>query len=195
MYNCIAWAMGITNKWIDPPESTSKIDNLCKERLLIPILKVLTGTGKGYGFQICQVTDPSCTIRWYYLTSNNEYTHADRYNMSLSSWESKLGEEFRMIHNEKGLEDTVNQMSAYGTVVRFYKKTVPMADLSAISVKTDDEVQKMLMLRTNSLKESYARVDSVFEGLFNAWKGIWYSGAMKFQQRYGTSEENLYFSC
>ncbi len=29
-YNCIAWALGITTEWVDPPESQADFTQLCK---------------------------------------------------------------------------------------------------------------------------------------------------------------------
>lgn len=88
------------------------------------------GAGRIFDLQKCKESDANCSVRWYYSVTSAAWTHGDRYNSSLQSWESKLGGDIRTIHNADGLEDG-DTPSIYGNVKRFHRKTYfPFAEKS-----------------------------------------------------------------
>lgn len=160
-YNCIAWTVGITNRWLWPGSSLAHFDTFYR----------------GYGF----VRSGSGPIAvWGHSTSG--MTHG-----SISGpghgprWESKCGGDLRIQH---GLNELSG--SLYGRVLAFYSKGRTLsAPFTAIAEDIMKEkharsylsaVQKQLLHRQQS--EIPAEVRTAFDTAFRAWKDSWFRGGL-----------------
>lgn len=136
-----------------------------------------------WGLRRCDKEDPNCSVRWYFCSRDGTYTHADRYNYSLESWESKIGENIRLIHNNGGLEDDDFEHAYYGKVVSYYKRVSSEVNLERLLVQVDPAIQPKLSDRANSENRAYPAVSEVFEHFYNGWRNTWFKGEMKHKQR------------
>jgi hypothetical protein len=160
-YNCIAWTVGITNRWIWPGSSLVHFDTFYR----------------GYGF--AQSSNGPIAV-WGHSSSG--MTHG-----SISGpghgprWESKCGGDLRIQH---GLNELAGGL--YGRVLAFYSKgrTLP-APLVAIAEDVMKEklaksylsaAQKQLLHKQQA--EVPARVRTAFDAAFSAWKDTWFSGGL-----------------
>lgn len=92
-YNCIAWALGFTDRWINPPAGQSDFEKLF---LASPLYSKVLPAGDG-----------GASSDGYKLSA---MTHASR--LHAGSWTSKLGASFRITHNRSGVTGAV-----YGQIV------------------------------------------------------------------------------
>lgn len=88
VYNCIAWALGYTDRWINPPEKQADFEALF---LSSPLYS-----------KVLPAEDSTATSDGYKL---GVMTHASRFFNG--SWSSKLGESFRITHNRKGVTGNI----------------------------------------------------------------------------------------
>lgn len=187
-YNCVAWAFGIIDDWIDPPDPRPEFLSLCMLFSLCRTLaktEGLTHVGKTPGLRQCEPNDPELTVRWY--RTPTESTHADLYNSNHSSWESKMGVGIRMLHSANGLEDkSPTETSEFGNVTHHFCPTShdpATIKPEAMSVKANSDMQQTLVLRVQSLNSAFPGIEETFRHLFDGWKQIWFSGSRSHSQR------------
>jgi hypothetical protein len=160
-YNCIAWTVGITNRWLWPGGSLAHFDAFYR----------------GYGFAR---SGNGPIAAWG--SSTAAMTHG-----SISGpghgprWESKCGKDLRIQH---GLNELVGGL--YGRVLAFYSKgralPAPFAAIAEDIVKEKlsrsylTAPQRQLLQRQEA--EVPADVRTAFEAAFNAWKETWFSGGL-----------------
>jgi len=92
-YNCIAWALGYTDRWINPPADLGDFEKLF---LASPLYT-----------NVLPAEDSRASADGYRLSA---MTHASRFHGG--SWTSKLGASFRITHNRKGVTGAL-----YGQIV------------------------------------------------------------------------------
>lgn len=160
-YNCIAWTVGITNRWVWPGSSLGHFDTFYR----------------GYGF-VRSGNGPIAV--WGRSTSG--MTHG-----SISGpghgprWESKCGGDLRIQH---GLNELTG--SLYGRVLAFYSKgrslpapfTAIAEDImrekhakSYLSASQRQFLHKQLSEIPNDLRTAFATA-------FKAWKDSWFRGGL-----------------
>jgi len=160
-YNCIAWTVGVTTRWLWPGSSLAHFDTFYR----------------GYGF-VRSGNGPIAA--WGHSTS--AMTHG-----SISGpghgprWESKCGGDLRIQH---GLNELTGGL--YGRVLAFYSKgrtlPAPFAALSEDGMKEKhaksylSATQKQLLHKQQA--EIPARVRTAFDTAFSAWKDSWFSGGL-----------------
>lgn len=160
-YNCIAWTVGITNRWLWPGNSLTHFDTFFR----------------GFGY-VRLGNGPIAA--WGHSTSG--MTHG-----SISGpghgprWESKCGGDLRIQH---GLNELTGGL--YGRVLAFYStKRSLSAPFAAIAEDVMKEkltksylsaAQKQLLHKQQ--EEISASVRPAFDTAFSAWKGTWFSGGL-----------------
>jgi hypothetical protein len=160
-YNCIAWTVGITNRWIWPGGALAHFDTFYR----------------GYGFAR---SSNGPIAAWGHSTS--AMTHGSVSGPGHGPrWESKCGQDLRIQH---GLNELVGGL--YGRVLAFYSKgrTLP-APFAAVAEDVMNEKlarsylsasQKRLLQKQTV--EIPAEVRAGFEAAFRAWKDSWFSGGL-----------------
>ena len=111
-YNCIAWSVGVTNKWLWPGDNQTIFDKFYLSYGYVPL-----GVGE----------DPSRAEVAYWETRGGASTHGCR-RVAGDVWESKLGSSLRILHALKDLEG-----STYGYVAKYYRKATTK-ELEALGV-------------------------------------------------------------
>ncbi len=161
VYNCIAWTVGYTDRWLWPGSSISNFDSFYK----------------GFGF-VRGRDGPVAS--WGHSTSNMTHgciagpSHGPR-------WESKCWGDLRIQH---GLNELVG--SSYGRVVAFYRRsrlvddpytTIMEADMNERTPKSSLTVAQKKVLREQRGGVP-ADLQAAFDAAFNAWKDTWFSGGL-----------------
>ncbi|KAF3129164.1 hypothetical protein TWF703_009008 [Orbilia oligospora] len=173
-YNCICWFLQLPFnyqgqhfpvQWVDPPVGAAQRDQYLAAARLVP----------------CDYEDFDRVARLY-ERHPTRYLHGDRWNTASGSWESKMGALVRMLHQESGLSDDGIFESFYGNP-SFWCKRAPGAaaasvDPSTMSVEASDDQESIDRIAhfANSLDGSFPRTATVFDTLFAAWKGTWFTG-------------------
>jgi hypothetical protein len=168
-YNCIAWTVGFTDRWLWPGGSLAHFDTFYR----------------GYGY-VRSGDGPIAA--WGHSAAN--MTHG-----SISGpghgprWESKCGPDLRIQH---GLNELAG--STYGRVVAFYRRSRILPDIfsplaegvmkekspkgspSPKGKKTmREEEAKVLREQVRAIP---AEVRAAFEAAFDAWKRKWFEGGL-----------------
>jgi hypothetical protein len=160
-YNCIAWTVRISNRWLWPGSSLAHFDTFYR----------------GYGF-VRSGNGPIAV--WGHSTSG--MTHG-----SISGpghgprWESKTRGDLRIQH---GLNELTG--SLYGRVLAFYSKgrtlSAPVAAIVEDVMKEKhaksylSSAQKQLLHKQQA--EIPAGVRTAFDTAFSAWKDTWFRGGL-----------------
>jgi hypothetical protein len=160
-YNCIAWTVGITNRWLWPGASLAHFDTFYG----------------GYGFAR---SGSGPIAAWGPSTS--AMTHGSVSGPGHGPrWESKCGGDLRIQH---GLNELVGGL--YGHVIAFYTKvrTLP-APFAAIAEDVMSERLPKSYLSANQKQqlqkeesEIPAKTRAAFETAFKAWKESWFRGGL-----------------
>jgi hypothetical protein len=160
-YNCIAWTVGFTDRWLWPGNSLAEFDTFYK----------------GFGFT--RAGDGPVAV-WGHAAS--QMTHGCISGPSHGPrWESKCGGDLRIQH---GLDEL--KSSLYGRVVAFYRES---RLLQAVFVPLVEESMKdktvksyLTAAQKRTLREQRNRVpaelQSAFQRAFSAWKGTWFRGGL-----------------
>ena len=160
-YNCIAWTVGITNRWLWPGSSLAHFDTFYR----------------GYGF-VRSGNGPIAV--WGHSTSG--MTHGSVSGPGHGPrWESKCGQDLRIQH---GLNELTGGL--YGRVLGFYirSRTLP-APLAVVAEDVMKEklaksylsaAQKQILQKRQA--EISPRLRTAFDTAFSAWKDTWFSGGL-----------------
>ena len=161
VYNCIAWTVGITTRWIWPGRALANFDTFYK------------------GFGLIRSGDgPVAT--WGHST-----THMTHGSVSGAGhgprWESKCGGDLRIQH---GLGELVGSM--YGRVLAFYRRarTVSAANEAVAEEIMTEKTAKSYLSATQrkALADVRARVPAdlraAYDRAFAAWKATWFRGGL-----------------
>jgi len=161
VYNCLAWTLGVVDRWLWPGSSINDFDALY------------------HGFGYVRANDGPIAV-WGHSTSNMTHGcisgagHGPR-------WESKCGGDLRIQH---GLNELAG--GSYGRVLAFYRRNrlleapyealleTSMKDKSRKSFLSSSE-RKLLSANLSSVPENVRRA---FESTFSAWKESWFQGGL-----------------
>ena len=109
-YNCIAWAVGLTNQWVEPGD----LNNLAEYLGNRGYVAVAAGAADA------DIDAPGKSA--HYITHvYKRYTDERVPGMPVELWESKMSEGIRMTHNRRGLTNGTGH-SNYGDIVGSFKK-------------------------------------------------------------------------
>lgn len=107
VYNCIAFSLGITNKWINPPQPLSAFQELYQDPPYNHPVVVTGGATAGIDGWATPAIGPEI----------KSMTHGSKKStVKTGLWESKLGKSFRITHGRNELVSSV-----YGRVVTSFK--------------------------------------------------------------------------
>lgn len=152
VYNCLAWTLGITDRWIWPGASAADFDRLYGQ---YGYRRANNGPIAAWGQTQSQMTH-GCI---------SGSSHGPR-------WESKLGRLLRIQHGLSELEG-----AAYGKVQFFYDKSLaavpPSSNRTATlmdELRLTDADQQALAAEINEIVPSLLKR---FEKLYAAWQKTW----------------------
>ncbi len=164
-YNCIAWSLGLDDRWINPNSPLSAFKTQYEtwgqkpESALFPSADI-----DAWGTSTYNATHGSKTYAGQYL------------GISSGLWESKLGQSLRITHGRRGLNSTV-----YGRILASF--TPGFAFLSE-EVRTLSHVKPLyemnMSILKNQLKKIPKKTRSEFENAFYNWQETWFTGDYKF---------------
>jgi hypothetical protein len=101
VYNCIAWALGYDDRWINPPNNIADFNAL-----------FLGDHPAGYTEILSAASDDAIGDGWGIDT--NDMQHGSR--IVDGNWESKLGPSYRITHNRDGVRGDI-----YGDILVSYR--------------------------------------------------------------------------
>jgi hypothetical protein len=161
IYNCIAWTVGLTDRWLWPGSSILNFDAFYK----------------GFGF--VRAGDGPIAA-WGHSSSN--MTHGSTSGPGYGPrWESKCGPDLRIQH---GLDELAG--SGYGRVVAFYRKSLfsgnGFVSLLEKVMKQKAPKSHLSSAEKKALGEQVKRVPAEmrasFERAFGAWKDSWFRAGL-----------------
>lgn len=153
-YNCIAWSLGITNRWINPPQPLSAFE----------ALYALYGYVPTHG-------SPAIIDGW---RSYGEMTHGSRVSAMVGLWESKLGASLRITHARDGVRGDL-----YGEIVVSFTSATGKGVSSMLhgDVRLSEFEEARLQHEVGAVADGAA---ADFERDFRAWRATWHTGSNAF---------------
>ena len=161
VYNCIAWTVGVTNRWLWPGGSLANFDMFYR----------------GFGF--VRAGDGPVAA-WGHSTTN--MTHGSVSGPGHGPrWESKCGGDLRIQH---GLDELVG--SSYGRVAAFYRRgrsTTAANESLAEEIMAEKVVKSyMTAAQRKAFVEDRERIPAElragYDRAFAAWKATWFGGGL-----------------
>lgn len=165
-YNCIAWSLGISWRWINPPKNIYDFEYLYNnaKKLENAIYNYSTGSiysnADIFGFGI----------------SSADMKHASIY-YSGNMYESKLGQDFRITHDKYGIEGGI-----YGYISiafdRSYMRNITPEKIAGLKelARLVEEENVISEDEKENIRLIVSKLDvnrSKFDNLFAAWKSDW----------------------
>ena len=153
-YNCIAWTVGVTNRWIWPGDSIGDFDKFYELRGYArssngPIAAWATGTGGSKMTHSC-VSGPA---------------HGSR-------WESKCGGDLRIQH---GLDELTGPL--YGKVIAFYNRDYKLLEEIEIYAGASQKMGTTKAYQKSCLNSAVKQIDgrtvTEFEARYASWEKTW----------------------
>lgn len=156
-YNCIAWTLGITNRWINPKHSLQAWDNF-------------------YALNQYIRADAGEIAIW---KTPAAFTHGCVANAAQGfNWESKCGPNLRILHQlPEMVGDTYGNVYAYYTRMTDLVCTAPRGFITEKPTSLMDDQQKALKIK-NAVSNIPAALREAFLTQFEAWKATWFVGDM-----------------
>jgi hypothetical protein len=162
-YNCIAWTVGFSDRWLWPGGSLADFDTFYHS---FGFVRAGDGPIAAWGHSSANMTHGSISGPG----------HGPR-------WESKCGADLRIQH---GLNELVG--SSYGRVVAFYRRSATVEPVFAAIVETSMKTKNGKPTLTNAQKKTLrdqigsvpADLRGAFETAFEAWKSTWFTGGLAF---------------
>ncbi|MBY0524778.1 MAG: hypothetical protein K2R98_15340 [Gemmataceae bacterium] len=163
VYNCIAWTVDITTRWLWPGGTLANFDTFYRR---FGFVRAGDGPIAAWGHSTANMTHGSVSGPG----------HGPR-------WESKCGGDLRIQH---GLGELVG--SSYGRVVAFYRQG---RDVTATNEGLVEQIMKektaksyLSAAQRKVLAQERDRLTpelrASYERAFAAWKGTWFSGGLAF---------------
>jgi hypothetical protein len=161
VYNCIAWTVGLSDRWLWPGNTLAAFDTFY------------------HGFGFIQAGDGPIAA---WGRSPSDMTHGSVSGPGHGPrWESKCGGDLRIQH---GLGELVG--STYGHVEAFYRKS---GTIEAVYEEALEDAMKEKAVKSyastsqrRQLKEARegapAEVRAAFDQAFAAWKDTWFGGGL-----------------
>lgn len=161
VYNCIAWTVGIANRWLWPGNSLADFDSFYR----------------GFGF-VRGGDGPIAA--WGVAASSMTHGSVSGSGHGLR-WESKCGADLRIQH---GLSEVGG--SSYGRVLAFYRRnrTLPAVFETAVEEVVKEKIAKSYLsaAQRHALQEDVqklpAQLRAAFDTAFNSWKKTWFSSGL-----------------
>lgn len=154
-YNCIAWSLGLSDRWINPAGSIEAftafyIQAGCEER--------------------AWYSADAAVAAW---ADREKPTHGSRlYQEGSGLWESKLGQSYRITHGKEGLRGSV-----YGEIVNYFtapKKFMAKRERTQFTARQHETLGRLVDETDNGLREP-------FESAFAKLKEGWHSEAFRYE--------------
>ena len=169
VYNCIAWTVGFSDRWLWPGGSLTHFDTFYQG---FGYVRSGDGTIAAWGRSTADMTH-GCV---------SGPGHGPR-------WESKCGGNLRIQH---GLHELTG--SRYGRVVAFYRKSrlVDETYASTLEEGMKEEVSKspLTAAQKRTLREERSKVPAdlraAFDDAFDSWKSTWFSEGLAMSSDPGT---------
>ncbi len=161
VYNCIAWSVGVTDRWIWPGPSIQDFDRLYQS---FGLVRSGNGPVAGWG------------------TSSSQMTHGNVSGPGHGPrWESKCGKGLRIQHGLTELEG-----ASYGRVLAFYAPGLAMMStsdkLQIESLRASFIIQPMNAERQEALLRAAANLSpeirQAYADKFARWKSTWFAGGL-----------------
>ena len=162
LYNCIASSMNVTNAWINPPHLLQDFNKLyaraktggtgnrkahhwhANENWIPTILKSSNAVIDGY-----QMANPKVNPREKMTHASSFQPLYQKHIESAGLWQSKLGDELRILHNRQGLD----RSGSYGKiVVSFIKDPTNML----VAQELTNQVHQLQRLQPNTIFTQHA---------------------------------------
>ena len=161
LYNCIAWTVGITNRWIWPGNTLSQFDAFYAG---LGFVRAGDGPIAAWGRSTAAMTH-GCV---------SGARHGPR-------WESKCGAHLRIQH---GLQELTS--STYGRVLAFYRKAsqspASMAGLVGELMKESTTKKYLSAGQRKALRAIVATIPPEFQRrfakAFDLWREAWFRGSL-----------------
>ena len=154
-YNCIAWSLGLNDRWINPAGSIEAftafyIQAGCEERM--------------------RYSADTAVAAW---ANGGKPTHGSRlYQEGSGLWESKLGKSYRITHGEEELSG-----STYGVIVGYFtapKKFKAKRERTKLTAGQQETLGRLVDEAESGLREP-------FESAFAKLKEEWHSEAFRYE--------------
>ena len=156
-YNCIAWSLGLDDRWVNPLGS----------------IESMVEYYKMYGCEETTIVSEQKIDLW--ATVDLKPRHGSKFfktERGESIWESKQGESKRITHNRQGVEN-----GTYGIIVKSF--TAPQLS-SQYSRKLKEWTNKQLMTIDKQIHKLSLEIIYEFENRFLNWKNVWFTGETKY---------------
>lgn len=182
-YNCIAWALGITDENIQPPESREAFVEMCK---ISPALHIDPGQAnkivESHGFEECDEDEADIDG---FAISNGEITHASK-EQDDDGWSSKLGAWIRITHIRDGLYEP-GPLAYYGMPIVHFRRsrlTRPWTRSKTVQATLEGNgVWRYASALDESLKQLFPGYAEVFLGRYEEWRSTWFAPGMRANSR------------
>lgn len=160
-YNCIAYSMGITNKWINPEQFYNDFIEQYKN--------AKTKYGASCNYEQTSTQGSNATVDGW-GNSSMDMTHGSVI-YSGSTWESKLGPSLRITHGRSELSGTL-----YGRILASFNESrtkANMSELKELAVKVAQEDIELSGAEKQAIIDKAAKIDPTirakFNNVFEAW--------------------------
>jgi hypothetical protein len=163
VYNCIAWSIGLDDRWINPlsPLSAFQAQYQTWGQKGTTLLSSSADVD-GWGTSTTDTTHGSKTYKGVYLAS--------------SLWESKLGASLRITHDRQGL-----QGSTYGSVIASFSPGYAFVGMELRTMDAGDDFRAdHLAVVTEAIQRISPDLRSRFEAAYAAWEATWFQGKLAF---------------
>jgi len=160
IYNCIAWSLGLDDRWIDPASPLSAFQNLYQS----------------WGDKVVAKLSSAATIDAWGTSSAN-CTHGSKLYAGApvgpaNLWESKCGGYLRITHAREGVDSPL-----YGSIIGSFTPgfSLNFAEVLEMAAVRDLDVDEVTRLAA-SVADVPSDIVAEFEAAFAGWKATWFAG-------------------
>jgi hypothetical protein len=163
VYNCIAWSLGLDDRWLNPPNPLSAFDALYQhwgQKATTPLANDATIDGWGLS-----TNDPKHGSKAYTGVS-----------LAADLWESKLGPSMRITHRRQGVRG-----STYGQVIVSFHPgfILSQRELRIVDANEDPRADQLAVL-SSSVERVSPELRERFQMAYTAWQSTWFHGELAF---------------
>lgn len=164
-YNCIAFAMGRTDMWLNPSCELDKFQEdfeHAHSRYNAP-----------YNFKRVSVWAPNTAVDgWGYTGAISCMCHASAYNYMYSVYESKLGRGIRVTHIRDAF-DEIGNIYGYLQISFVVSEHYPYRTLSSMIDDCKESISEQERMQIINEVQKIAAGKERFDMLFSKWKESW----------------------
>lgn len=127
VYNCIAWALGLNDRWVDPDIASGHWWPIEYSDIYTQVTKdALLNVFRKFGFKECASNSPERyfdKVALYWNPTTNTWSHAARV-LTDKKFHSKAGKLWDFYHggSDDALDDPRNPTKSYGYVYQYMKR-------------------------------------------------------------------------